>query len=125
MNGIPPDHGPEPWSCLDRRRAGVVLHVTSLPGSGSSGTLGAGARRFVDLLADCGLTVWQTLPVGPTHEDRSPYQTASVHAGNALHDMYTGGTVLLNAGIYAYLLYRVRRASLERAERYLHASQKT
>ncbi len=84
MNGIPPDHGPEPWSCLDRRRAGVVLHVTSLPGSGSSGTLGAGARRFVDLLADCGLTVWQTLPVGPTHEDRSPYQTASVHAGNAL-----------------------------------------
>ena len=80
MTSLSPDHDPEPCSCLDRRRAGVVLHVTSLPGAGG---MGADARRFVDLLADCGLGVWQTLPVGPTHEDGSPYQSTSVHAGNA------------------------------------------
>jgi len=28
-------------------------------------------------------TVWQTLPLGPTHADGSPYQCLSVHAGNA------------------------------------------
>jgi len=71
---------PEP--VLDRRRAGVLLHPTSLPSNGDNGTLGADARRFVDFLADSGFSVWQTLPLGPTHADRSPYQCLSVHAGN-------------------------------------------
>lgn len=65
-----------------RRRAGVLLHPTSLPGAGGNGELGAEAYRFVDWLAQCGVSVWQTLPLGPTHEDRSPYQCLSVHAGN-------------------------------------------
>jgi 4-alpha-glucanotransferase len=67
---------------LDRRRAGVLLHPTSLPGDGDNGSLGAEARHFVDFLADSGFSVWQTLPLGPTHADRSPYQCLSVHAGN-------------------------------------------
>ena len=62
------------------RRAGVLLHPTCLPGS--LGVLGAGARRFVDFLADSSITVWQTLPIGPTHQDLSPYQSLSAHAGN-------------------------------------------
>lgn len=62
------------------RRAGVLLHPTCLPGS--LGVLGAGARRFVDFLADSGITIWQTLPIGPTHQDLSPYQSLSAHAGN-------------------------------------------
>lgn len=72
----------QPQPVLDRRRAGVLLHPTSLPGNGDNGTLGAEARRFVDFLADSGFSVWQTLPLGPTHADRSPYQCLSVHAGN-------------------------------------------
>ncbi|MGD2081501.1 MAG: 4-alpha-glucanotransferase [Chromatiales bacterium] len=68
--------------CLDRRRAGILLHLTSLPGKGPCGDLGPDARRFVDLLAAAGFTVWQTLPVGPTPDDLSPYQSSSVHAGN-------------------------------------------
>lgn len=64
---------------LDRRRAGVLLHPTSLP----SGTLGDDAYRFVDFLAASGFGVWQFLPLGPTHgEFGSPYQCLSVHAGN-------------------------------------------
>lgn len=67
---------------LKDRRAGVLLHPTSLPGPGGQGDLGPDAFRFVDFLRDCGFSVWQTLPLGPTHSDRSPYQTLSVHAGN-------------------------------------------
>jgi len=64
------------------RRAGVLLHPTSLPGTPRQGRLGNTARAFVDFLHGAGFSVWQMLPLGPTHEDRSPYQCLSVHAGN-------------------------------------------
>lgn len=67
---------------LDRRRAGVLLHPSSLPGAGYSGDFGDSARRFVDFMAAAGLQVWQVLPLGPTHSDRCPYQSVSAHAGN-------------------------------------------
>ncbi len=66
---------------LDRRRAGVLLHVTSLP----EGDLGPGAHAFVDFLADAGCSVWQVLPLVPVHEDEgSPYNSLSAMAGNPL-----------------------------------------
>jgi len=65
-----------------QRRAGILLHPTSLPGSAGNGDLGPEAYHFVDFIADCGLSLWQTLPLGPPHEDLSPYQCVSVHAGN-------------------------------------------
>ncbi len=67
---------------LDCRRAGVLLHPTSLPSGVGNGDLGDDALRFIDWLAVAGFSVWQMLPVGPTHHDRSPYQSFSVHAGN-------------------------------------------
>lgn len=63
---------------LGTRSAGVLLHATSLP----RGDLGADAYSFVDLLAACGLSIWQALPLGPTHGDGSPYNCLSAHAGN-------------------------------------------
>jgi 4-alpha-glucanotransferase len=68
---------------LDQRRAGVLLHMTSLPGAGTCGDLGWQAFNFVNFLADCGVTVWQMLPVGPPQGSDSPYQTSSAHAGSA------------------------------------------
>ncbi len=65
-----------------QRRCGVLLHPTSLPGPGYCGVFGGDARRFVDLIADAGLQIWQVLPLGPTHEDGCPYQSFSVHAGS-------------------------------------------
>lgn len=66
-----------------RRRSGILLHPTSLPGRwGPLGDLGPDAYRFVDFLTGAKQTVWQMLPLGPTHTDRSPYQCLSVHAGN-------------------------------------------
>jgi 4-alpha-glucanotransferase len=67
---------------LAQRRAGVLLHITSLPGNQECGDLGDDARAFVDFLVCCGITVWQTLPVTPTHDDGSPYQCMSAHAGD-------------------------------------------
>ncbi|MFW6191715.1 MAG: 4-alpha-glucanotransferase, partial [Thiohalospira sp.] len=69
----------DPTAC---RRAGVLLHLTSLPDSPGNGDLGAPARWFVDWLSEAGFSVWQMLPLGPTHADGSPYQTLSVHAGD-------------------------------------------
>ncbi|KPQ30064.1 MAG: 4-alpha-glucanotransferase [Marinobacter excellens HL-55] len=82
---------PAPVFC--KRRAGVLLHPTALPGA--EGKLGRPARHFIDLLCDAGMTVWQTLPTGPTHPDLSPYQSLSAHAGNPdfidLHELVTAG----------------------------------
>ena len=69
---------------LEQRRAGLLLHPTSLPGSFLGGDIGPEAFRFIDFLADSGCSVWQMLPLGPTHEDGSPYQCLSVNAGNPL-----------------------------------------
>jgi 4-alpha-glucanotransferase len=67
---------------LNKRRAGILLHITSLPGPYKQGDLGQEAYNFINFLHDSGVTVWQTLPLGITHADGSPYQCLSAHAGN-------------------------------------------
>ena len=69
-------------SVFQRRAAGVVLHPTSLPSEGRNGDLGQHAYHFVDFLHNCGFSIWQLLPLVPTHEDGSPYMGLSVFAGN-------------------------------------------
>lgn len=61
-----------------KRRAGVLLHISSLP----NGNMGQDAYRFVDFLVEIGASVWQTLPLNMPHNDKSPYQCLSAHAGN-------------------------------------------
>jgi 4-alpha-glucanotransferase len=68
---------------LDVRRAGVLLHLTSLPSAYGAGDLGPWAYRFVDFLEASGCTLWQVLPLVPTHPgDGSPYNAISALAGN-------------------------------------------
>jgi len=69
-------------SLLLSRRAGVVLHPSSLPGPHGSGDLGPDAYRFVDWLHGAGQTLWQTLPLGPVGAGHSPYMGSSAFAGN-------------------------------------------
>src|SRR5210317_2184153 len=71
-------------SLAEQRRAGVCLHLTSLPGPYGIGELGAAAHAFVDTMASMQLTVWQFLPVGPTAYGDSPYQPLSTFAGNEM-----------------------------------------
>lgn len=66
------------------QRAGVCLHLSSLPGDHGIGTIGDCALSFIDTLVNTGLSVWQFLPTGPTAYGDSPYQPLSAFAGNEL-----------------------------------------
>lgn len=59
------------------RRAGVLCHVTSIPGGGPAGDLGVGARRWLDWLQASGHRVWQVLPLQPVDAFGSPYASTS------------------------------------------------
>ncbi|MBQ8636797.1 MAG: 4-alpha-glucanotransferase [Clostridia bacterium] len=64
------------------RKAGILMHISSLPSPYGIGTLGREAYRFVDFLKNAGQTYWQVLPVCPTSYGDSPYQSNSAFAGN-------------------------------------------
>jgi 4-alpha-glucanotransferase len=58
------------------RAAGVLLHVSSLPG----GRLGSEAYAFVDWLVAARQSWWQILPLGPPNRHGSPYEALSAFA---------------------------------------------
>ena len=64
------------------RASGVLMHVTSLPGSDSIGCFGKEARDFIDFLSDSGFTWWQVLPFCMADECNSPYKSYSAFGGN-------------------------------------------
>ena len=67
-----------------QRSAGVLVHLTSIPGSEGLGDLGAGAIRFLDWLAEAKLKLWQLLPLNPIGAGASPYSSPSAFAANPL-----------------------------------------
>ena len=66
------------------RSAGILLHVTSLPGPYGIGDLGRQAFLWIDALARAGQSWWQILPLGPPGYGNSPYMCYSAFAGNPL-----------------------------------------
>jgi len=115
---------------LAQRRTGILLHPTSLPSANEHGDLGHDAYRFIEFLAASGVTVWQVLPLGPTHADGSPYQCLSVHAGNPqliCLDWLVDRGWLAKKSVPAKLNPTVRRDCLARAFRGFqqHADAKT
>ena len=69
---------------LKQRAAGVLLHVTSLPGPHGIGDFGPDAYRFVDWMQSAGQRIWQWLPTTPIGPGNSPYQSVSAFAGSPL-----------------------------------------
>jgi 4-alpha-glucanotransferase len=67
-----------------QRAAGILLHVTSLPGLHGIGDFGPDAYRFVDWLHSARQTLWQWLPTTPVGPGDSPYQSPSAFAGSPL-----------------------------------------
>lgn len=63
---------------LHQRRAGVLLHPTSLP----SGLLNFDVERWLDWMRECGLSIWQMLPLVIPDHTGSPYQSRSAFALN-------------------------------------------
>ncbi|KAI3921330.1 hypothetical protein MKW92_026632, partial [Papaver armeniacum] len=72
----------------DKRRAGILLHPTSLHGNYGIGDLGDEVFKFLDWLHDAGCSVWQVLPLVPpgrkANEEGSPYSGQDANCGNTL-----------------------------------------
>lgn len=66
----------------DARAAGVLLHISSLPGKYGIGTFGKNAYAFVDFLKSAGVKYWQVLPLVQTGFGDSPYQSVCCNSGN-------------------------------------------
>jgi 4-alpha-glucanotransferase len=64
-----------PWC---ERSAGVLLHLSSLPGRRPLDQAVRMARR----IAGAGFRVWQLLPIGPSADGRNPFAPASAFAGD-------------------------------------------
>ena len=65
-----------------KRSSGVLMHVSSLWGKYSIGSLGVEAREWIDCLADNGFSVWQVLPFCLPDECNSPYKSFSAFSLN-------------------------------------------
>jgi 4-alpha-glucanotransferase len=70
----------------EKRNAGILLHLTSLPTPFGIGDLGPSAKAFADFLYRNKQRYWQILPNGPIEKEQhySPYSSASSVAGNSL-----------------------------------------
>lgn len=64
------------------RFAGLLLHISSLPGKYGIGTLGKEAYDFVDFLKKYGVKYWQILPIMQTGFGDSPYQSVFTLSSN-------------------------------------------
>ena len=64
------------------REAGILLPVFSLYGKDGIGNFGKPALKFVEFLRRAGVKYWQILPLNPTGEGDSPYQSFSAFALN-------------------------------------------
>lgn len=67
------------------RMAGILMPVASLPSADGVGSLSRAAYRFVNLLEDMGIRIWQILPLNPLGYGNSPYQPFSSYAGDELY----------------------------------------
>lgn len=65
---------------LGERSAGILMHVTSLPGPHGIGDLGRPAIDFLEWLSLTGCRIWQVLPIGPIGKGNSPYSSGSSFA---------------------------------------------
>ncbi|MCD8294012.1 MAG: 4-alpha-glucanotransferase [Clostridia bacterium] len=64
------------------RSAGILCHISSLPGKYGIGSLGKEAYEFCDFLHKSHIKYWQILPLAQTGYGDSPYQSVCVNSGN-------------------------------------------
>ena len=64
------------------RKAGLLMPVSALPSDYGVGDFGKGSREFIDIMKECGLHIWQILPLNPLGYGNSPYQPYSSFAGD-------------------------------------------
>lgn len=69
---------------MEKRAAGILMHITSLPSTFGIGDVGPGAYSFADFLYHAKQTYWQILPLTclEKNQEYSPYSATSSMAGN-------------------------------------------
>lgn len=67
---------------LLERGAGILCHISSLPGKYGIGTLGKEAYEFADFLKSAHVKYWQILPLAQTGYGDSPYSSVCCNSGN-------------------------------------------
>lgn len=67
---------------LMEKGAGVLCHISSLPGKYGIGTLGKEAYDFADFLKSARVKYWQILPLAQTGYGDSPYSSVCCNSGN-------------------------------------------
>lgn len=82
----------------EKRKAGILMPVSSLPSDCGIGTLGQGAYDFLDWLKSAGMKIWQVLPLLPTGYGDSPYQSC---ASDALNFYFIDFALLVKEGLLA------------------------
>lgn len=80
----------------NKREAGILMPIASLPSDSGVGGFGKEARWFIDTIAEMGVRVWQILPLNPLGYGNSPYQPYSSYAGD---DLYIDLNVLAEEGL--------------------------
>ncbi len=67
---------------LIERGAGILCHISSLPGKYGIGTVGKEAYEFADFLKRSHIKYWQILPLAQTGYGDSPYSSVCCNSGN-------------------------------------------
>ncbi len=65
-----------------KRQSGVLMHVSSLWGDYSIGSLGREAYEWIDFLAEAHFSVWQVLPFCLPDDCNSPYKSTGAFSTN-------------------------------------------
>lgn len=68
-----------------KRKAGVLLNVSSFPGKYGIGGFSSDAERVLEEMAMMGIKLWQTLPITAIGAGNSPYSSVSSFAGNYMY----------------------------------------
>lgn len=69
----------------NKRQAGVLMPLASLPSRFGIGDFGKASYEFADILHEMGASIWQILPLNPLGYGNSPYQPYSSFAGDPLY----------------------------------------
>ena len=106
----------------NKRGAGVLLHITSLPSAFGIGDVGPEAKLFADFLRRSRQKYWQFLPINPTEQGQghSPYSSISSRAGNTLlisPELLEKEGLLYENDVKQYYLPRNNKTNYSEAER--------
>lgn len=67
------------------RKTGILMPVSALPSGTGVGELGEASYKWIEIMRENGVKIWQILPLNPVGYGNSPYQPYSSCAGDELY----------------------------------------